>query len=107
MAGVALATGTKLLYSADICVADIGASCHITTSDRGAVLTKDASTRMRNLKVSLDASGNKMRTWKLIDITGSVINPNTKQKMNIKMINCKFEGSKFNLCSLTKMTYSG
>ena len=37
---------------------------------------------------SLDVPGNKMRTQKLIDVTGTVINPRTKQKMNIKMENC-------------------
>ena len=56
---------------------------------------------------SLDASGNKMRTWKLINVNEQVINPNTKQKMNIKMVNCRVPGSKFNLCSLTKMIDSG
>ena len=70
--GVALTTGTKLLYSANIWVADTGASRHITNSDSGSVLTKDAGARMRTLKPSLDASGNKMRARKLIDATGSV-----------------------------------
>ena len=62
---------------------------------------------MKNLKPSLDASGNKMRTRKLVDVTGSITNSRTKQKMAITMMNCRFGGSKFNLCSLTKMTGSG
>ena len=62
---------------------------------------------MKNLKPCLDMSGNKMRTQKLVDVTGSIINSRTKQKMTITMMNCRFRGFKFNLCSLTDMTDSG
>ena len=55
---VEIATGTELL-----------ASCHRTNSDSGSVLIKNTGERMRTLKPSLDASGNKMRTRKLIDVT--------------------------------------
>ena len=105
--GVVLAKGIELLYSENIWVADTGASCHITNSDSGSVLTKDAGARMRNLKPSLDASGNKLKTYKLIDITGSVLDPKTNERMNIKLLKCRFGGSKLNLCSLTEMTNSG
>ena len=105
--GEALATGTELLYSDNIWVDDTGASCHTANSDNGAVLTKDAGTRMKNLKPSLDASGNRMRTRKLIDVTGSILDSKTKKNTTITMRNCRFGGSKFNLCSLIKMTGSG
>ena len=48
-----------------------------------------------------------MRTRKLIDITGSVLNSRTQKNIIITMKNCRFGGSKFSLCSLIKMTDSG
>ena len=105
--GVKLSSSTEFLYNSDIRGADTGASCHITNFDSGAVLTKDSSTKMRSLRPSLDASENEMRTSKIIDITARVLNYKTKQKINITMVNCRFEESKFNLCSLIKMTGSG
>ena len=86
--GVGLSSGTGLLYSKNIWMADTGASCQITNSDSGSALTKDASARMKNLKPSLDVSNNVMRTRKSIDIRVQIINSKTKQKMNIKMTNC-------------------
>ena len=62
---------------------------------------------MTSLKPSLDASGNEMRTKKLIDISNSVLNSRTNKNIIITMRNCRFGGSKFNLCSLIKMTDSG
>ena len=88
-------------------VADTGASCHITNSDSGAVLSKDASLKMKQMRPSLDASRNRMKTSKLLDISARVMNYKTKEAMNITMVNCRSGGSKFNLCSLTKMTDSG
>jgi hypothetical protein len=88
-------------------VADTGASCHITNSDSGAVLAKDAIAKTRKLRPSLDASGNRMKIKALINITAEVLHSKTKQKMNMIMVNCRFVGSKFNLCSLIKMTNSG
>ena len=62
---------------------------------------------MKTLRPSLDASGKKMRARKLIDVTGTLINPKTNKKVNMKMMNFQFGGSKLNLCSLTTMTDSG
>ena len=90
--GVELSLSTELLYDSDIWVADTDASCHITNSDSGAVLTKDAAAKTRKLRPSLDASGNKMKTTKLIDKSAQVLNFKTKQKMNITMVNCRFGG---------------
>ena len=59
---------------------DTGASCNITNSDSGSVLTKDAGARMTNFHPPLDASGNVMKTKKLIDISGQVFNMKTKQR---------------------------
>ena len=61
---------------------------------------------MTNLKPFLDESGKVTRTQKLFEITGEIINLKTKQKMDIKMVNCQFGGSKFKLYSLTKVTNS-
>ena len=105
--GVALATGSELLYSNNIWVADTGASCHTTNSGHVSVLTKNTGATIKNLKPSLDASGNKMRTQKLIDVTGSILDSRTQKTITITMKNCRFGGSKFNLCSLIKMTDSG
>ena len=104
--GVAPTTGTELLYLDNIWVADTGALCHTMNSDSKAVLTKDAGTRVKNLKPSLDASGNRMRTRKLIDVTGSILDSRTQKNTTITMRNCRFGGSKFNLCSLIKMINS-
>ena len=105
--GIALSTGTCQLYCKGIWVADTGASCHTTNSDQGSVLTKNARARMKSMKPSLDASGNEMKTRKLIDITNLIFNSRTKKNIIITMMNCRFGGSKFNLCSLIKMTDSG
>ena len=78
--GVSLSTGTEQLYYNNIWVADTGASCHTTNCDSGSVLTKNASARMMSLKPSLDASGNEMRTKKLIDVTNSILNSRTQKK---------------------------
>ena len=104
--GIELSPGTELLYKSDIWVDDTGAPYQITNSESESVLIRDTGTKNRNLQLSLDASGNTMKSKKLVDINAHFFNSKTKKMMNITMVNCRFGGSKFNLCSLMKMTDS-
>ena len=96
---------SEQLFSRDIWVADSGASCHITNSDYRAVLAEDDD--VTALRHSIDASGNVMETRKLVDITGRIRNAKNGKNITLTMGKCRFGGSKFNLCSLTKLTDNG
>ena len=97
--------GTNMLYSPVIWVADTGASCHVTNSDEGAIPSINTDPQAL-VSYQLNASGKKMRTTKIIDIKGT-IRGKVNSSINIRLNDCRFGGSKFNLCSITKLTDSG
>ena len=76
----------------------------IINSDYRAVSMTDSETVLRH---SIDASGNWMETRKLVDISGIITNSKNGKRITLTMGKCRFGGSRFNLCSLTKMTDSG
>ncbi|VEU33926.1 unnamed protein product [Pseudo-nitzschia multistriata] len=100
------ATGTEVLYTPIIWIADTGASCHVTNSTAGGVPSVNAKERLKTLRHSLDASGNRMHTNAILDIKGAV---QTKdgETINVVLKDCRYGASKFNLCSITKLTDSG
>merc|ERR1712086_715153 len=63
--------------------------------------------RVSMLSHSIDASGNVMETRMLLDIKGKITNFKNGKTIIVTMGKCRFGGSRFNLCSLTKMTDSG
>ena len=91
------------LFLRDIWVADTGASCHITNSDFRAISLEERTM----LTHSIGASGNMMETRKLVDINGIINNAKNGERITFTMGKCRFGGSRFNLCLLTKMTNKG
>ena len=96
--------GSNILYSPNIWVADTGATCHITNSDEASIPSANRGD-IKALNDSLDASGNKMKHTALVDIKGSVYSGGKTTRFTLK--DCRFGASKFNLCSLTKLTDNG
>ena len=48
-----------------------------------------------------------METRKLVDISGTITNSKNGETIILTMGKCRFGGSRFNLCSLTKLTDNG
>ena len=98
--------GTQMLYSPVIWVADTNATCHITNNDEATVPSRKADARLGDsMNDSLDASSNKMRHTAQVDIKGSVYSKGKRTLFILK--ECRFGASKFDLCSLSKLSENG
>eukprot|EP00536_Pseudo-nitzschia_multiseries_P001223 jgi/Psemu1/2813/gm1.2813_g len=98
---------TNLLFSVTLWIAGTGATCHVSNNNAGSTPLKNANEQLKSAKLhSLDASGNKMLAIELINVRGIDHSSNDKA-IQINMTDCQYEGSKFNLCSITKLTNNG
>ena len=104
---ILMSTNVKSLYSDAIWMADSGASTHITNSLTGTTPSKGAVEKLRGMKSTYEASGNKIKITAIVDVKGLKYSKRGDPEFSLTMENCRYGGSKFNLCSLAKMIHLG
>ena len=102
LAGDLAASTTEMLLGPDYLIADTGASCHHLNNTTGCTPSANMAAKLRKIKPSMTADGSKMMVKKILDKRAV-----TSKGQQIKLMNCRYGASKFNLCAVNKLTNNG
>ena len=83
-----MSTNVKSLYSDAIWMADSGASTHITNSLTGTTPSKGAVEKLRGMKSTYEASGNKIKITAIVDVKGLKYSKRGDPEFSLTMENC-------------------